>query len=142
MLMRLFAWEGNRAAAKHQFEECQRLLEKELGSPPQQETLRLAESIAQGRVPDFRLSLMNLGMEAERPSVGRDGIKRRFRTKKRIAVLPFANISPDPNDEYFADGLTEELISAVSKIGGLRTISRSSAMRFKSTEQDHDRDRR
>ena len=49
--------------------------------------------------------------------------------------MPFANISPDPNDEYFADGLTEELISSVSKIGGLRTISRSSAMRFKSTEK-------
>jgi adenylate cyclase len=49
--------------------------------------------------------------------------------------LPFANISPDTTDEYFADGLTEELISAVSKIGDLRTISRSSAMRFKSTDK-------
>ena len=46
--------------------------------------------------------------------------------RHRIAVLPFANISPIPADEYFADGLTEEFISAVSKIHGLKTISRTS----------------
>lgn len=51
--------------------------------------------------------------------------------RNKVAVLRLKSISPDPADEYFADGLTEELISAVSKIGGLRTISRSSAMRFK-----------
>jgi len=55
--------------------------------------------------------------------------------KTRVAVLPLKSISPDPADEYFADGMTEELISAVSKIGDLRTISRSSAMRFRSTDK-------
>jgi class 3 adenylate cyclase/TolB-like protein/Tfp pilus assembly protein PilF len=55
--------------------------------------------------------------------------------KTKVAILPLRSISPDPGDEYFADGMTEELISAVSKIGGLRTISRSSAMRFKSTDK-------
>lgn len=49
----------------------------------------------------------------------------------RIAVLPFANMSPDPSDDYFADGLTEELISSVSNIGGLSVISRTSSMKFK-----------
>src|SRR5215831_1095485 len=47
---------------------------------------------------------------------------------KRIAVLPFTNMSPDPNDSYFADGITEEIISTLSGVGGLSVISRTSVM--------------
>ena len=53
----------------------------------------------------------------------------------RIAVLPFANMSPDPNDEYFADGMTEEIISTVAGISGLDVISRTSIMRYKKAEK-------
>ncbi len=53
-----------------------------------------------------------------------------------IAVLPFVNMSPDPDQEYFADGMAEELISALTKVPGLRVIARMSAFVFKGTNQD------
>ena len=51
--------------------------------------------------------------------------------RRRVAVLPFANMSPDPNDEFFSDGMTEELISALSKIEQVEVISRTSVMLYK-----------
>jgi len=48
-----------------------------------------------------------------------------------IAVLPFVNMSPDPQQEYFSDGISEELLNLLAKIPELRVISRSSAFAFK-----------
>lgn len=48
-----------------------------------------------------------------------------------LAVLPLANLSGDPDQEYFADGMTEELITDLAKIGALRVISRTSVMGYK-----------
>ena len=53
--------------------------------------------------------------------------------KYRIAVLPFANISADPEDEYFSDGMTEELISKLSRLHDLTVIARTSVMQYKET---------
>jgi len=50
-----------------------------------------------------------------------------------IAVLPLKNLSGDPAQEYFADGMTEEIIGRLSMIRGLRVVSRTSAMHFKDT---------
>ncbi len=53
--------------------------------------------------------------------------------RNRIAILPLANFSPAPGDDYFADGLTDEIIATVSGIRGLTVISRTSSMRYKQT---------
>jgi len=54
---------------------------------------------------------------------------------RSIAVLPLANLSGDPEQEYFSDGMTEELISTLAKIGALRVISRTSVMHYKGSEK-------
>src|SRR5216683_5990311 len=52
-----------------------------------------------------------------------------------LAVLPLENLSRDPEQEYFADGMTDELINDLSKIGELKVISRTSVMRYKGTRK-------
>jgi TolB-like protein len=55
---------------------------------------------------------------------------------KSIAVLPLLNESGDPKDEYFSDGLSEELIAALAQISGLKVIGRSSSFRFKDRKEE------
>jgi TolB-like protein/Tfp pilus assembly protein PilF len=58
------------------------------------------------------------------------------RSDKSIAVLPLINESGDPKDEYFSDGLSEELIAALAQISGLKVIGRSSSFRFKDRKEE------
>ncbi len=63
-----------------------------------------------------------------------EGVERNQAVEKnRIAVLPFANMSPDPADGYFADGMTEELITTLSSVKGLTVIARTSVMKYRMT---------
>src|SRR5208337_1197395 len=52
-----------------------------------------------------------------------------------IAVLPLLNVSSDPSQEYFADGMTDEIITDLAKLAGPKVISRTSAMQFKETHK-------
>ncbi len=62
--------------------------------------------------------------------------ERDLSSAKSIAVLPFANMSADPENEYFSDGITEEIINALVKLPGLRVTARTSTFSFKG--KDHD----
>ncbi len=57
-------------------------------------------------------------------------------TRNRLAVLPFVNMSSDPDNEYFSDGITEELLNALAKIEDLKVTSRTSSFAFKGKNID------
>lgn len=67
------------------------------------------------------------GPESPQPATDLEG--------KFVAVLPFDNLSPDPDNEYFSDGITEDIITHLSKIAGLRVIARTTTMRYKESQK-------
>ena len=81
-----------------------------------------------------------LGDSAERPRFIETLPRRGYRfiapverAISSIAVLPIENLSGDPSQEYWADGITDELVTQIAKISGIRVIARTSVMRFKGT---------
>jgi TolB-like protein/class 3 adenylate cyclase/Tfp pilus assembly protein PilF len=70
------------------------------------------------------------------PSEGERGVSPTGSLPTAIAVLPFADMSRSHNQEYFADGMAEEIINALSKVGGLRVVARTSAFAFKGKNED------
>jgi len=56
-----------------------------------------------------------------------------LQSAKSVAVLPFENMSTDPENEYFSDGITDDIIAQLSKISALKVISRTSSMQYKKT---------
>jgi TolB-like protein/DNA-binding winged helix-turn-helix (wHTH) protein/Tfp pilus assembly protein PilF len=66
----------------------------------------------------------------------RDWLRRRSNAQVRsLAVLPLQNLSGDPTQEYFADGMTEELITELAELGSVRVISRTSVMQYKGAQK-------
>lgn len=57
-------------------------------------------------------------------------------SRRRIAVLPFVNMSSDPENEYFSDGLTEELINRLAGVRGMQVVARTSSFGFKGRNED------
>lgn len=67
----------------------------------------------------------------------RDELKGKTKeTHNRLAVLPFINMSADPENEYFSDGITEELLNTLTKVDGLQVTSRTSVFAFKGKNND------
>jgi adenylate cyclase len=117
-LMQAYAEQGNAAVALRQYEACRDLLRRELDVAPATETEELRRKILQNEVKP-----------AESAAPPHESLA--LPDKPSIAVLPFANISGDPEQEYFADGITEDIIIDLSKVSTLNVLSRNTTFTFK-----------
>ncbi len=107
-LMRSLEDLGDRVGALRAYDSFAARLEEEMGLRPSAKTCVIAERLR------FR--------SASRPEDARSA---------SVAVLPFANLSGDPNKEYFCDGITEEIINVLVRLSGLRVAARTSVLAMK-----------
>jgi len=121
-LMQLYAGHGRRSEALRQYRLCREALMRELGVQPDAATEALHRELLQ---PASSSDAM--GKPAERAGDEAPPLP----DKPSIAVLPFANLSGDPEQEYFADGLVEDIIGALSRISALWVIARASTFTYK-----------
>src|SRR5215813_4071990 len=84
----------------------------------------------------FAAALVAMAAIAGYFSVGRSRPSTSSANETSLAVLPFADLSPGKDQEYFSDGLTEELISDLGRTQGLKVVARSSAFQFKGRSED------
>ena len=144
ILMQAYADAGENGLALKQYEKCRELLKHELGIEPAKETHDLKERIGggvgcslrsvpgtekQNADPLYLSALASLGQSvpsklAVAPAKG------------SIAVLPFINMSGDPKQEFFTDGLTEDIITDLSNAPGLFVIARNSTFAYKGKPTD------
>ena len=80
--------------------------------------------------------LLSISVGEVTPTSGTPTVIRRAPQPCALAVLPFVNLSSDPENEYFSDGMTEELINSLTKVAGLRVTARTSAFAFKGKDID------
>jgi len=115
-----------RAARPDASEEVERVVAKALATDPEE---RFSSAF------DLAAALTAAAADLARDA-GRARPGQVQRSERSIAVLPFVNMSPDPENEYFSDGVTEELINALVKVQGVRVVSRTSAFAFKGKQDD------
>ena len=122
-MMRSLAKLGRRTDALAHYRELCELLRKELDTTAEAATLECCELIRNGAsdLPAPPRSHRHDRRPDQDPAAA----------KHSIVVLPFANLSNDPEQEYFSDGLTEDLIQSLSRIPNLFVIARQSAFTYK-----------
>jgi len=129
-LMRLYAKKGERSLALKQYQSCCNTLAAELGLAPEPETEKIAERIRTGTASAGAA----LDREPQRQAFQPEPLP--LPDKPSIAVLPFSDISDNPEQEHIADGVTEDIITALSKIPRLFVVNRDSTSKYKDRTPD------
>jgi TolB-like protein/DNA-binding SARP family transcriptional activator len=134
-LMQIYTAQGQTALALKQYQLCRDTLQCELGVRPEAETEQLYRSIQAVRTaPHQQRAAGPLVVASPRPgtlSPVQGPAASTADVKPSIAVLPFVNLSGDPEQEYFADGMVEEIITALSRMRSLVVIARNSSFFYK-----------
>ncbi len=130
-LMRLHAEAGETGAALRQYELCRDLLKRDLDAAPSPETEALCRELRQrgtsAAAPPVRAPI---------PPADERQPDAALSSKPTIAVLPFSNLSGDPEQQYFSDGITEDIITQLSRFHELSVIARNSSFRFRDKSAD------
>ena len=89
------------------------------------------------RIPSLWIALaLGIGLTLSAQQAWQRIVRPAFGERPGLAVLPFANLSPDPENAYFADGLHEEILAALARAGGLRVISRTSVQGYRDSDRN------
>jgi serine/threonine-protein kinase len=129
-----FAGSGARATmARHAIEPPPSIRSLRPTVPP---AVELALQRALAKSPEERFATMTEFCEALATPMPPAVPESVTADRRSIAVLPFINSSSDPDNEYFSDGMTDELITALSKVEGLRVASRTSVFALKNLRED------
>jgi hypothetical protein len=126
VLMQVHVERGESAQAARLFEGLRDRLQIDLGVRPERETLDIYESIRSGATRAGETK-PQLTMHAGGPDL---------LGKPSIAVLPFTNMSGDPDQQYFADGITEDIITELSRFHELSVLARNASFRFRGQSVD------
>lgn len=125
-LMRFHAEAGEMGAALRQYETCRAILRRELDVTPSAETEELHRRIRQQQDQPAPVALA----VAAAPTPAGDA------AKPSLAVLPFRNLSEDPTHLYFSDGITEDIITELSRFRSLSVIASNSSFQYRGMAND------
>jgi TolB-like protein/DNA-binding SARP family transcriptional activator len=139
LLMGLYMKQARHDAALAQFEHCRRTLANQLHAMPEQATLELVAEVKRRRLQSTSRTTPRPGQ-----AVGHYTTPNSFSTasapdlpdQPSIAVLPFTNMSADPEQEFFSDGISEDIITELGRYRELFVIARNSSFVFKRTVID------
>ena len=137
LLMRSYFENGDRSHALQAFKRCQKALRDELDVDPEAATIELRDQFAAGASKPAQVSTSTNGESFFDTAAttgyhnGESSLAPQLSTDHSIAVLPFDNLSGDPEQEYFSDGITESIILNLSRFPGLHVKSRNSSFAFK-----------